>query len=210
MPRATWLKAGSFRTCSGTERHRLAQIEQLNSSHDLEIELASTLAYGNGTISQNARAHVCSVASRHLPRPLRVSLRRRSRRRRRVSHLPERHERHPARHHVLSGRLSNRSCAHEGARQCVVAVFASPNGLTRVGRPDHALSRGRMDGNVLCSRCSKPRGEVGRAAPFCAECFQIVHDEGRDVDRRQLDLLRRELERRRGSPVDPPSVRRVG
>jgi hypothetical protein len=66
-----------------------------------------------------------------------------------------------------------------------------------------------MDGNVPCSRCSKLRGEVGRAAPFCAECFQIVHDESRDVDRQQIDLLRRELERRRRSSVDQPSERRV-
>ena len=47
-----------------------------------------------------------------------------------------------------------------------------------------------------CGRCTKIRLDESEAG-FCPDCLQIQMELAREVDRRQVELLRAELKRRR-------------
>jgi hypothetical protein len=64
-----------------------------------------------------------------------------------------------------------------------------------------------MDAKHRCSRCTNGLAEVGRAAPFCDSCFEALMLESRELDKRQLELLRGEIERRRARPRSEPPAR---
>jgi hypothetical protein len=52
-----------------------------------------------------------------------------------------------------------------------------------------------MSEQAVCARCGVRLGDG--ESRFCSACLDILRDEGHEIDRQQVELLRRELARRR-------------